>query len=89
LLIVDFILYFSKMWSGAKTEQRMRQVHEANLKSAHEAGMTLEEWHDAMSKKGREVQPVLVKKKLEKQPYVPQTAVEQVLRQLFPTVHKD
>ncbi|MFZ3301729.1 MAG: hypothetical protein WA152_03390 [Microgenomates group bacterium] len=72
-----------------RVDLRMRQVHEQNLKDADAAGMTLEAWHEAMSEKGRGVEPVLVKKRSGKVKYVPKSATEQVLHQLFPNAHKD
>lgn len=42
------------MWTGARTERTIRAVHEQNLKYAQEAGMSLDEWHKAMSEKGKQ-----------------------------------
>lgn len=70
----------------------MREVHEANLAAAKAAGMSLKDWHEMMSQKGQFVEqiepatPVILKKT---QKYVPQTATEQVLNQLFPHIHSD
>ncbi len=37
------------MWTGERTEKRMREVHDANLKAAEEAGMSIDDWHQLMS----------------------------------------
>lgn len=74
-----------KAEKNAKVEGTLKKVRDRNQKYADEAGMSLDDWHRMMSTKGNEIKPVLVKKTKPK--YVPQTASEYVLNQVFPNIH--